>query len=86
MPRLKILYFAWLRERTGRAEEDIDLPDGVGSVDDLMAWLRGRDAAHAGAFSNPRLVRAAVNHAFAGPDTPLQGGDEVAFFPPVTGG
>ncbi len=86
MGKLKILYFAWLRERTGRAEEEIALPDGVRSVGDLMAWLRARDAAHAAAFVNPRLVRAAVNHVFAAPDTALAPGDEVAFFPPVTGG
>jgi molybdopterin converting factor subunit 1 len=86
MAPLKILYFAWLRERTGRAEEEIALPDGVGSVGELMAWLRARDAAHAAAFVNPRVIRAAVNHVFAGPDTALVAGDEVAFFPPVTGG
>jgi molybdopterin synthase sulfur carrier subunit len=51
-----------------------------------MAWLRARDAAHAAAFVNPRVIRAAVNHVFAGPDTALVAGDEVAFFPPVTGG
>jgi molybdopterin synthase sulfur carrier subunit len=83
---LKILYFAWLRERTGRAEEEILLPEGVASVADLMGWLRARDAAHATAFANPRLVRAAVNQVFAGPETALAAGDEVAFFPPVTGG
>ena len=83
---LKILYFAWLRERTGRAEEEISLPEGVASVADLMRWLRARDAAHATAFANPFLVRAAVNHVFAGPNTALTSGDEVAFFPPVTGG
>jgi molybdopterin synthase sulfur carrier subunit len=86
MAPLKILYFAWLRERTGRAAEEIPVPDGVRTVGDLMAWLRARDAGHAAAFSNPRLVRAAVNQVFAGPDTALNPGDEVAFFPPVTGG
>jgi len=55
-------------------------------VGDLMAWLRARDGGHAAAFVNPRLVRAAVNQVFAGPDTALAPGDEVAFFPPVTGG
>ncbi|HTR16366.1 MAG TPA: molybdopterin converting factor subunit 1 [Acetobacteraceae bacterium] len=83
---IRILYFAWLRERTGHASETVPLPDGVVTVGDLMAWLRARDDGHALAFANPRLVRAAVNQDFAAPDTPLSPGDEVAFFPPVTGG
>jgi molybdopterin converting factor subunit 1 len=86
MAPLRILYFAWLRERTGRGAEDIAMPDGVQTVGDLMAWLRARDPGHQAAFVNPRLVRAAVNQVFAGPDTTLKPGDEVAFFPPVTGG
>ena len=86
MAPLRILYFAWLRERTGTAEEAIAMPDGVTTVGDLMAWLRARDGGHAAAFANPRLVRAAVNQVFAAPDTALAAGDEVAFFPPVTGG
>jgi sulfur-carrier protein len=83
---LRILYFAWLRERTGKAEEEIAVPDGVGTVGDLVAWLRARDAAHEAAFANPRLVRVAVNQEFAAPDAPVRAGDEIAFFPPVTGG
>ena len=83
---LRILYFAWLRERTGRSEEEVPVPDGVATVADLVAWLRARDPAHAGAFANPRLVRVAVNQEFAGPEAPVQAGDEIAFFPPVTGG
>jgi len=84
--KLRILYFAWLRERTGKSEESVAMPDGVSTVGDLMAWLRARDAAHAAAFVNPRLVRVAVNQSFADPDQMLSPGDEVAFFPPVTGG
>jgi sulfur-carrier protein len=83
---VRILYFAWLRERTGRAEETIAVPDGVATVGALLAWLRARDAAGAAAFANPALIRAAVNQSFAEPDTPIAAGDEVAFFPPVTGG
>jgi sulfur-carrier protein len=83
---LRILYFAWLRERTGQAEETIPVPDGVATVGALLAWLRARDPAGASAFANPALIRAAVNQAFAQPDTPVAAGDEVAFFPPVTGG
>lgn len=83
---IRILYFAWLRERLGRAEEEVVLPEGVRSVGGLLAWLRARDPAHAEALGNERLVRAAVNQDFAGPEAPLAPGDEVAFFPPVTGG
>lgn len=81
-----VLYFAWLRERAGRAEEHLPLPPGVTTVGTLAAWLRARDAAGQAAFANPATIRAAVNQAFATPDTPVAEGDEVAFFPPVTGG
>lgn len=83
---IRVLYFAWLRERTGRSEEALPLPEGVGTVGDLLALLRARDAAHAAAFANLRLVRCAVNQDFATPATAIAPGDEVAFFPPVTGG
>jgi sulfur-carrier protein len=85
-PVIRILYFAWLRERTGRSEEELAMPQGVATVGELVEWLRARDAGHAAAFANPRLVRAAVNQDFAAPDTPIHAGDEIAFFPPVTGG
>ena len=83
---VRILYFARLRERAGRAEEALPLPGGVATVGDLAAWLRARDPAGAAAFADPSTVRAAVNQAFAPPSAPVADGDEVAFFPPVTGG
>ena len=83
---LTILYFAWLRERTGTAEERVSPPAGVASVAALTEWLRARGPGYAAALANPRTVRCAVNQDFAGPDTPVRPGDEVAFFPPVTGG
>lgn len=83
---LTILYFAWLRERTGCAEEQMPLPDGVRTVADLTAVLAARSPGHKAAFATLRTVRAAVNQEFADPDTVLSPGDEVAFFPPVTGG
>ncbi len=83
---LRILYFAWLRERVGVAEEVVALPPGIGDVGALVGWLRGRDAGHAAAFAEQGSVRCAVNQDFAAPDTPVRPGDEVAFFPPVTGG
>jgi len=83
---MKILYFAWLRERVGTGMEDIALPADVRNVADLVAMLRTRSPGHEAAFAQGRLVRCAVNQAFATPDTAVQPGDEIAFFPPVTGG
>ena len=83
---MRVLYFAWLRERMGRAEEDLPLPPGVATVGALVDWLRARDAAGASAFTGTGVVRAAVNQAFAQPGDPVADSDEVAFFPPVTGG
>ncbi len=83
---LRLLYFAWLRERLGRAEERVPLPPGVADVAGLRAWLQGRGDGFAAAFAPGMPVRCAVNQDFAGPSTPLRPGDEVAFFPPVTGG
>ncbi len=83
---LRVLYFARLRERAGRAEEVLALPAGVTTVGELAAWLRDRDSAGAAAFADLGTVRMAVNQAFAAAGTKLAPGDEVAFFPPVTGG
>jgi len=86
MPPTKILYFAWLKYHTGTGEEDCDLPPQVADIASLIAWLRARSPGHAAAFATPGLVRAAVNQVFARPETPVRAGDEIAFFPPVTGG
>ncbi|MFG1392006.1 molybdopterin converting factor subunit 1 [Xanthobacter agilis] len=83
---MRILYFAWLRERVGVAEESLDPPDTVVSVADLARWLASRDEAHAAAFADPKVVRAALDRRHVKPDTPLDGAREVAFFPPMTGG
>ena len=83
---LTILYFAWLRERIGASQEELDLPDSVATVTDLVDYLCARSAAHASAFQNRRTVRGAVNQEFTDPSSPVRPGDEVAFFPPVTGG
>jgi molybdopterin converting factor subunit 1 len=82
---LSILYFAWLRERIGVAEERLALPDGVITVADLIGFLSARSPAHEAAFGT-RTIRCAVNQEFADHSTRLAPGDEVAFFPPVTGG
>lgn len=83
---VKLLYFAWLRTRIGVAEEEIELPDGVADVASLVVWLKGRGPAYAGALANDAVVKVAVNQEFARGDHPLRPGDEIALFPPVTGG
>lgn len=83
---MKVLYFAWLRERIGVAEEVVALPPGVSTVAALMAHLATRSPAHAAALVPGKGVRCAVNLDFAGPEDAVTDRDEVAFFPPVTGG
>jgi molybdopterin converting factor subunit 1 len=83
---LRLLYFAGLRERLGAAAEEVALPDGIATVGGLMAWQRRRGPAHAIAFAAEARVRCAVNQDFAGPEAAVGAGDEVAFFPPMTGG
>jgi molybdopterin synthase sulfur carrier subunit len=80
------LYFAWLRERVGHSEESLDLPETVDDVASLVDWLCARGENYRRAFAVPGVVRCAVNQAFAAPETSISAGDEVAFFPPVTGG
>lgn len=83
---MEILYFAWVREKIGRACETLALPAGVTDVAGLMRHLGSLSPGHAAAFANPTAIRAAVNQDFAGPGDAVRDGDEVAFFPPVTGG
>jgi molybdopterin synthase sulfur carrier subunit len=83
---LKILYFAALRERMGSNEEDVAPPAGITTIADLITHLRDRNPAGAAAFAQPGLVRAAVNQEFANLQSTIRDGDEIAFFPPVTGG
>jgi molybdopterin converting factor subunit 1 len=86
MMAMRILYFAWLRERIGFAEEQVEPPAGTGSVADLVVWLRSRSAGYALALADTARVRCAVNQEFATPEAPIADGDEIAFFPPITGG
>lgn len=83
---MKLVYFAWVRERIGRPEETVELPAEVETVADLVRWLKQRGEEYAYAFENEGVVRAAVDRVHAKPDTPLSGAAEVAFFPPMTGG
>ena len=83
---VRVLYFAGLRDKLGIGAEEIDLPAGVASVDALRAHLRARGGAWADALAEGRLLRAAVNQDMADGAAAVKAGDEVAFFPPVTGG
>jgi len=83
---VKILYFAWVREKTGKAEEILDLPAGVQTVADLVAWLKERGPEYAEAFARPGVVRTAVDQTHVQPTASIAGAREIAFFPPVTGG
>ncbi len=83
---MKLVYFAWVRERIGKGEEVVEPPAGVATVGDLINWLAGRGEEYAHAFENPKIIRAAIDHAHVKPSAPLDGAGEVAFFPPMTGG
>jgi molybdopterin synthase sulfur carrier subunit len=83
---MKLRYFAWVRERIGRAEEDIALPAGIVTVADLVAWLKTRGEEYEAAFQHEKIVRAAIDRAHVKPDAKISGASEIAFFPPMTGG
>jgi molybdopterin synthase sulfur carrier subunit len=83
---MKILYFAWVRERVGKAEEIVEPPAGIATVGDLIGWLAGRGEEYAHAFDNPGVIRAAIDRAHVKADATIAGAREVAFFPPMTGG
>lgn len=83
---MKVLYFAWVRERIGKAEEDVAPPADVATVADLIAWLAGRGEEYAHAFEKPKVIRAAIDRVHVKPNTAISGAREIAFFPPMTGG
>jgi sulfur-carrier protein len=83
---MKALYFAWVRERVGKADEELDPPATVATVGDLVAWLASRGEGYADAFDKPLMVRAALDRVHARADARIAGAKEVAFFPPMTGG
>ncbi len=83
---VKLLYFAWVRERIGRPEETHQIPASITTVADLITWLKGRGPEYQAAFAEPDVIRAAVDQQHVEPDAPIAGSREIAFFPPVTGG
>ena len=83
---MKAVYFAWVRERIGRTDEDIAPPANVTTVGDLIGWLTTRGEEYAHAFEKPNVIRAAIDRKHVKHDAPIAGAREVAFFPPMTGG
>ena len=83
---MRLLYFAWVKEKTGIAAEDIDVPDDVSTVAELIVWLKTRGPQFANAFEQAEAIRAAVDQTHARHDTQIADAREIAFFPPVTGG
>ena len=83
---MKLLYFAWVRERVGKPEEELEPPAAIATVADLMTWLAGRGEEYAHAFENRKVIRAAIDRAHVRPDAAIVGAREIAFFPPMTGG
>jgi sulfur-carrier protein len=83
---VKLLYFAWVRERVGKPEEVIEPPEQIKTVGELMTWLAGRGEEYAHAFENRQVIRAAIDRAHVKADAAIAGAHEIAFFPPMTGG
>jgi molybdopterin synthase sulfur carrier subunit len=83
---MRLSYFAWVRERLGKAEEEIELPGHVATVGELVLWLKGRGAEYAHAFEHSEAIRAAIDRRHARPEAAIAGAREIAFFPPMTGG
>jgi molybdopterin synthase sulfur carrier subunit len=83
---MKLRYFAWVRERIGKAEEDLDLPAEIVTVRDLLHWLKDRDEGYAAALLHPEAIRVAINQEHADHREPVAGAREIALFPPMTGG
>lgn len=81
-----ILYFASLKSRLGSAREIADVPQHIATIADLVEWLRGLSPQHAEAFADLKTLRVALNQEHVGFDSAFKAGDEIAFFPPVTGG
>jgi sulfur-carrier protein len=83
---VKVRYFAWVRERVGKAEEEIDPPPDVATVGELVAWLARRGEGYAYAFENPKVIRSAIDKIHVLANARIEGAREIAFFPPMTGG
>jgi molybdopterin synthase sulfur carrier subunit len=82
----RLIYFAWVRERIGTSEEDVELPDGIDTVADLLRWLKSRGEGYEQALQYPEIIRVAINQEHVGHREKIAGAREIALFPPMTGG
>lgn len=83
---VRLLYFAWVREKVGRSDETVELPAEVATVKDLIGWLKSRGGEYAVAFEREDVIRVAIDQTHVKPSASLEGAREIALFPPVTGG
>jgi len=83
---VRLIYFAWVRERIGLAEENVDLPAGIETVRDLLTWLKERGEGYAEALRFPDAIRVAIDQEHVRHEERIAGAREIALFPPMTGG
>lgn len=83
---MRLRYFAWVRERIGRPEEDLDIPADIKTVGELVQWLSKRGEEYGYAFENPKVIRTAIDQTHVQSSAPIKDAREIAFFPPMTGG
>jgi molybdopterin synthase sulfur carrier subunit len=83
---VRLVYFAWVRERIGRTEEELALPSDIRTAGELIAWLKSRGEEYAYAFENEQVIRVAADKHHVKHDAPVAQAREIAFFPPMTGG
>lgn len=86
MAQTKLIYFAWVRERIGKPDETLELPEDVRTVRDLLVFLKARGEGYEAALLHPDVIRVAINQEHVGHDAALAGAREIALFPPMTGG
>ena len=81
-----IKYFSWIREHVGKSEENFDLPSDVTTINELINYLNGLNDQYKHAFAKRSLIKIAINKTYCPIESKINNNDEVAFFPPVTGG
>ena len=86
MAETKLIYFAWVRERIGKPDEALELPDDVRTVRDLLSFLKARGEGYEAALLHPEVIRVAIDQEHVNHDATLAGAREIALFPPMTGG
>jgi len=83
---MRLLYFAWVKEKVGHASEEVAIPENVATVAELITWLKSRGPEFANAFEREQVIRAAIDQSHVRHNARIGAAREIAFFPPVTGG